>query len=518
MVGRNAHLGHDLQYAFADGLDVVFLNLILAERQRAAQADFVERFKRDIGVDRLRAVAGQRAEMMHFPRFAGFHHQPGLHPEALPHQMMVNRGGRQKRRHRDPVSALRPVGQDEDVMIRKHGFGRSPAHFLDGERQTGSAGLRAPGHVDGFGPECPVERFFDRPDLRQIGIGQHRLVNLQPLVGSGIAPQQIRARADHRYQRHDQFLADGVYRRVGDLREILLEIIIEQPGPARENGNGRVGAHRPERVLPAGRHRLEKAGDIFLRISKSLLAIEQVGGAVGCNGFRNHFDVVQVLQLILGGLQPFGIGSGGRKIGLYLLILDNPALFGVDQQHLAGLETPFPDDIVFLDRENARFRGHDDMPVIGDAEPRWPQTIAVERCANLPPIGECNRRRSIPGLHQRGMILVERPPSGIHQAVGGPSLRHQHHHGMGKAVATSQQQLQRIVEAGGIRLAVRDQRPHFVEVSAQQFRFHRAPTGVHPVHIAANGVDLPVVRDEAVGMGQPPAGKGVGRKPLMHQR
>ena len=41
---------------------------------------------------------------------------------------------------------------------------------------------------------------------------------------------------------------------------------------------------------------------------------------------------------------------------------------------------------------------------------------------------------------------------------------------------------------------------------------------VHPVDIAAQRVDLTVVRQETVRMGALPARKGVGRKPLVHQR
>jgi hypothetical protein len=41
---------------------------------------------------------------------------------------------------------------------------------------------------------------------------------------------------------------------------------------------------------------------------------------------------------------------------------------------------------------------------------------------------------------------------------------------------------------------------------------------IHPVDVAAHGVDLAIVREEAVGVRQPPRRKGVGGKALMHQR
>src|SRR5690348_16231541 len=56
--------------------------------------------------------------------------------------------------------------------------------------------------------------------------------------------EQVRARADHRHQRHHQLLADRIDRRIGDLGEVLLEVIVEELGLLREHGDRRIGAHR----------------------------------------------------------------------------------------------------------------------------------------------------------------------------------------------------------------------------------------------------------------------------------
>ena len=40
---------------------------------------------------------------------------------------------------------------------------------------------------------------------------------------------------------------------------------------------------------------------------------------------------------------------------------------------------------------------------------------------------------------------------------------------------------------------------------------------MHPVDVAAHGVDLAVVRDVAVGVRQLPGGEGVGAETLVHQ-
>ncbi len=158
------------------------------------------------------------------------------------------------------------------------------------------------------------------------------------------------------------------------------------------------------------------------------------------------------------------------------------------------------------------------MVLVGDDEARRAQAVAVERRADLPPVGEGDRRRAVPGLHQRGVVLVEGPALGVHQRIAGPGLRDQHHHRVGQRIAAGQQQLERVVERRRCRSRGRDQRPHLVEVRPQQRRFHRAPAGVHPVDVAALGVDLAVVGDEPVGVRQLPGREGVGGEPLVHQR
>jgi hypothetical protein len=216
--------------------------------------------------------------VVHFARFAGFDDQPGLHPQALADEVVVDGRRRQQRRHRDPVRPLRAVGQDQDVLVLQHRFGRGPAHFLDRHFKAAAPLRGIPGDVDRFGAERAVERGFDRADLGNFIVGQDRLVDFEPLVRAGIHAQQVGARADHRHQAHHQFLADRIDRRVGDLREVLLEIIVEQRGCG---STARRSAYRCPSIRSDRRHwrhRLEEPRDVFLRIAEGLLAIEQAGG------------------------------------------------------------------------------------------------------------------------------------------------------------------------------------------------------------------------------------------------
>ncbi len=65
-------------------------------------------------MDRLRAVAGQHGEVMHFARRAGLDDQAGRGAQAFAHQVLVDRRQRQQRRDRD----LRRGSRARSLTIR----------------------------------------------------------------------------------------------------------------------------------------------------------------------------------------------------------------------------------------------------------------------------------------------------------------------------------------------------------------------------------------------------------------
>ena len=193
-------------------------------------------------------------------------------------------------------------------------------------------------------------------------------------------------------------------------------------------------------------------------------------------------------------------------------------LVKIDEQHLAGLQAPLGDDAVLGNGQHAHFGGEHEEAVVGDEVARRPQAVAVERRADLAPVGEGHRRRAVPRLHQRGVILVEIAPLLVHQRIAGPGFRDQHHHGVGKRIAAAHQEFERVVEAGGVRLAFVGDRPQLRDVVAEQLRIDARLARRHPVDVAAQRIDLAVMGDHAVRMGEPPGREGVGGEALMHQR
>jgi hypothetical protein len=100
LIGRDAHLGHHLKDALAERFQIVFLGLFGGERQSVREADLLDRGEGEIGVDRLRTVTGQRAEMMHFARLAGLDDDAGHRAQALADQVMMHRRSGEQGRDR----------------------------------------------------------------------------------------------------------------------------------------------------------------------------------------------------------------------------------------------------------------------------------------------------------------------------------------------------------------------------------------------------------------------------------
>ena len=112
---RDAHLGHDLQQALVERLDVVLdRGLHVGDGGNLlVDPQLLDRLEGDVRVDGARAVAEQEGHVVHFPRLAAFHDDPATGPLAFPYEMVMNSGRREQRRNRRHFRGLRTVGQDQ---------------------------------------------------------------------------------------------------------------------------------------------------------------------------------------------------------------------------------------------------------------------------------------------------------------------------------------------------------------------------------------------------------------------
>ena len=109
LIGGNAHLGHHLQQALIYRLDEALHHFISVNLLGKLRPHCVQRFKCQIGVDRLRTIAREAGKVMHFTRFAGFHNQTNRCAQSLADQVMVHCCRRQQGWNRDAIRSHHPV-------------------------------------------------------------------------------------------------------------------------------------------------------------------------------------------------------------------------------------------------------------------------------------------------------------------------------------------------------------------------------------------------------------------------
>ena len=215
--------------------------------------------------------------------------------------------------------------------------------------------------------------------------------------------------------------------------------------------------------------------------------------------------------------QPLAVWLLGSKRVLDLLVVDDPALTGVDQKHLAWLQSALGDHLGWVDLQHANFGCHDHKVVIGHPIPARAQAVAVEHGTDHGAIGEGHACRSVPGLHHARMEAVEGAPIGVHLGVVFPGLGNHHQHGVMQRAPGKVKQFQHLVEAGRVRRASCTDRERLVEVRKQGAGGHRL-TRPHPVLVALDRVDLAVVGDVTVRVRQRPRRERVGREPRVHKQ
>ncbi len=470
-------------------------------------------------MDRLGSVAGQQGEVMHLAHRAGLDDEARRGAQALGDQVLVHRARGEQRRNRHVLGVERAVGDDQDVEARLHRVHRLRAQRREARLDAFLAPRERVADVEFEGAELVRRVVLDRTHLRHVLEVEHGLAHLEAHRRVDVVDvEQVGLRPDEAHQRHHHLFADRVDRRVRDLREQLLEVAVERLGLVRQHRQRAVVAHRADRLLALQRHRLHQQLDVFLRVAERLLAVEQRD--VDARGGRRLLAGAggQVVELDADALDPLLVRLARGELLLELGVVDDAALLGVDQEHLAGLQAPLLEDAAFRDRQHADLRGHHHHVVVGDHVARRAQAVAVERRADAHAVGERDGRRAVPRLHHRRVVLVERAARVVHRRVLLPRLGDHHHHGVRERVAAHHQQFERVVEAGGVGLAVVDQREELVQVVTQHRRRHHALARADPVEVALDRVDLAVVRDQAVRVRQFPRREGVGREALVHQR
>ena len=362
--------------------------------------------------------------------------------------------------------------------------------------------------------ELALGGLLDVAQLGHVGEVQDGLADFQAHRRVDLVDvQQVRLGADEGHQRHHDRFADRVDRRVGHLRKQLLEVVVQRLVFVGQHGQRAVVAHGANGFFTGRGHGGQQELDVFLCGAKGLLQIEQRHVGCGCL----HRGVCHVVEFDAQVFDPLLVGFGAGQTGLQLFVVDHAALFQIDQEHLAGLQTPFAHDLALRNRQHAGLGAHDDHVVVGDDVARRAQAVAVERGADLAAVSEHDGGGAVPWLEHGSMVFIEGLAALVHGGVLFPRLGDHHHHGLADGVTRHRQQFQAVVECGGVGLTCEADGVELLQVGRQHGRRHHAFAGLHPVVVAFDGVDLAVVRHIAVGVSQWPLGESVGRETLVHQ-
>ena len=116
------------------------------------------------------------------------------------------------------------------------------------------------------------------------------------------------------------------------------------------------------------------------------------------------------------------------------------------------------------------------------------------------------------------MIFVKRAPLGGHRLVARPRLGHHHHHRVRQLAARQRQELEDVVEHRRVGSLGIDDGQHLLQVITEELGPHHRLARMHPVDVAAQGIDLPVVRNVSIGMRPRPRGESIRGKPRMDHR
>ena len=509
--GRDAHLRDRLEQALGDALDDVLLGgLDVVDATDLAVGDqLAERLEHQVRVDRARPVADQRREVVDLARLPGLEHQARLQARALAHEVVVHAADGQQRRHRDPLRPGRAVGEDEHVdALGQRGVGLC-ADAVERCRHAVRAVLDGPRDVERARLE---DLRVDLAEVLQLVVAQDRRLHRELAGVLRRLVEQVALGADAGRHAHHDRLADRVDRRVGDLREQLLEVREERRVAVAEHGERQVVAHRADRLLALAGGRRQQDLHVLLRVAERELELAQRLLELQRLALR------QVGQVVDPALEPLEIGPAGRNLALDLAVLDDAAAAEVDQEDVARLQAALAQHVLGRHVDHAGLGAQHDPAVLGLEPATRPQAVAVERGADHAPVGEGDRRRAVPRLHQAAVEGVEAPEVVGHVLAALVGLGDHHHHRVREAAAGQREQLEHVVERRRVGPAGADDRQDLRKVVAEQLGGELRLARAHPVDVAAQRVDLAVVGDHPVRVRELPAREGVGGEAGVDER
>ena len=505
----NAHLGGDAHHAVQNRLVVRVDGGVIVLVERPARDERADAVLREIGVDGARAVAEEGGEVVHIARLCAFEDDGDRGALLRAHQILLHGGDRQQRRDGDMVLIHAAVGEDEDVRARVIRLVAGDEKPVERKRERGILVVQ---QRDLFRLQA---RHMEPLDLHEIAAGKDGVVDLQDAAVFRAVGQQIAVGAGVDGRIGDDRLAQRVDGRVRDLREHLLEVVEQRLVLFRQHGQRDIRAHGGRRLRAVFRHGQNGRVDLVVGVAEDLIQAAALLGRVFRDLPVGDGDIGQLQQLLI---EPFAVGILRGVAVLDRRILEDRPGPGVDEQHLARLQAGFAHDLLRRDRQRADLGGEDQIAVVRDQIPRRAQPVAVEHGADLLAVGEEDGGRAVPGLHHGGVVVEHVALFPGHVFIFSPGLGDAEHQGLRQLDAAVHEKFQRVVEHGGVGAVGLHDGVGAGDRVAEDGGRHRLLAGEHPVDVAADGVDLAVVEDDAVRVRPLPRGRGVGGEAGVDER
>ena len=329
---------------------VLLRRLALHAGEEAPPYHVIHRLEDHVRVHRARAVADQQRQMRYVARLAGFHDDSAARARPLAYQVVVDAADGEQAGDGRAVFVNAAVGQNQDGDAARHRLGRrapQPVH----RRAQAALFLRVEQRRERLGADAVR---VDGADFLEAGVGDERLRQRQLAAVFGRFGKQIPLRAYHRAGGGDQFLAYGVKRRVGDLREPLAEVVEQHGRLVGHDGERHVRPHRADRIRAGERHRLQYQAQVFERVAERRLAAGQ--------GIEVRLmDALRLRQVVRRNhvfAQPFAIGPAGGEVGFQLGVLNYRAALRVQHEHAPRMDALFVEDVFGRDVQHAGLRTH----------------------------------------------------------------------------------------------------------------------------------------------------------------
>ena len=225
--GGDAHLAHDLEHAGRQCIGEVLHSGYGVHLKVAATRQVFDGFESQVRVHRCRAIGDKQRHMVDLAHIAGLDHHGDLRTGMAAQQVMLHCGGKQQGRDRPPCVVGVTVGKHQEVLAFGNGlvdFGEDLVQAFLQCLAAASDLIQALDHIRLVIASQQLGLVQTLELCHLVGV-EHRKRN-EDLLGVQLAVrQQIRLGTDGGFKAGDDFLALPIQRRIGDLCELLGEVV-----------------------------------------------------------------------------------------------------------------------------------------------------------------------------------------------------------------------------------------------------------------------------------------------------